>query len=166
MAGYGDDEDFGNWLDENGYDLDSNPTPFAVLRQRGSAYVDRTYAPRARGVPTGGFAQERAQPRTGATVNGELIPANVVPRAWVEASYHAALYEAGNPGGLEVVITAAAAIKREKTASLETEYFAGSGDALADAIPLLSAVDGLLAPFLYPAEMPFGLGLWAIGRGC
>lgn len=148
MAGYGDDSGFNSWLSENGYVLPGDaPTP-AILRQRGSVYIDGQYGSQFTGSPTGGFAQERAWPRTGATAYRASIPDDVVPTAVIQASYHAALYEAQNPGGLAVSATGTGNIKREKTDVLETEYFAGSGDALADATPTLSAVEGLLAPFL------------------
>lgn len=166
MAGYGDDSAFTAWLAANGYELpEAAPTP-AILRQRGAAYVDGLYGPRARGVPAGGYAQERAWPRTGATAYGSAIPDDIIPDAWVQASYHAALYEAENPGGLAVVATGAGAIKREKTGPLETEYFEGSGNAATDATPILSAVEGLVAPFVIPDDADGCVGIWSIGRRC
>lgn len=166
MAGYGDDTAFAAWLTANGYTLPvSAPSP-AILRQRGSMYVDGLYGPRARGVPTGGYAQERAWPRTGATAYSVAIPDDAIPSAWVDASYHAGLYEAQNPDGLAVASTGGASIKREKVGPIETEYFEGSGDALAAATPVLSAIEGLLAPFIHPADEPAGLGIWSIGGRC
>lgn len=155
MAGYGDDAAFITWLAGYGYSLPEGAPSVAVLRQRGSAYIDGTYAARFPGTPTGGLAQERAWPRTGAeTTYGESIGAAVTPTAVVEASYVAAYYEAQNPDGLAVTATAAGAIKREKVGSLETEYFEGSGSAVANATPVLSAVEGLLAALLTPTDFP------------
>jgi len=152
MAGYGSDDGFSAWLAANGYSLpEGAPTP-AVLRQRGSAYVDGVYGPRALGSPTDGYAQERAWPRTGATAYGSAIPVDAIPNAWVEASYAAALYEAQNPGGLAVVATPGQAVKREKVGSLEVEYQTVQGGALEAATPMLLTVEGLVAPFLYSTE--------------
>lgn len=162
MAGYGDDNGFAAWLAENGYELpDGAPAP-AVLRQRGSAYVDATYGQRFTGAPTAGFMQPRFWPRTGARAGLEPIPDDLVPPQVIEASYHAALQEARQPGSLTVLSSAAQRAKREKIGPLETEYFEGSGDALADAVPMLSAVEGLLAPFLVQ-PVAVALGIRALG---
>lgn len=166
MAGYGDDAGFDGWLASNGHTLPAGAPSKPVLRQRASDYLDGQYGARFIGVPTGGYAQERAWPRTGATAYGSSIPDDATPAAIERAAYTAALYEAENPGGLVVVTTGAGAIKREKVGPIETEYFEGSGDALAAATPVLSAIEGLLAPFIYPAEEPAGLGIWSIGGRC
>lgn len=152
MAGYGTDEDFDAWAADNGYTVPETPS-VAVLRQRGSAYLDALYSPRPKapgfaGTPTGGFAQERAWPRTGAEAHGEAIPSDLVPVAIEQASYFAAYQEAVSPGSLSVVTTTSGAIKREKVGPIETEYVSGSGNTLLDATPMLSAVEGLVAPFL------------------
>lgn len=153
MAGYGTDTAFEGWLADNGLVLPLGaPTP-AVLRQRGSAYIDGLYEVRLPGSRAGGFAQERAQPRTGATFNGEAIPADVIPLAWEHASYYAAYQEAVSPGSLSVAASTSGAVKREKVDVLEVEYAAGSGNAVADATVRLSAVEGLLAPF-FSAPLP------------
>lgn len=163
MAGYGTDQRFEDWLTENGHaTLDAGSLTPAMLRQRGSAYLDGTYEARLPGYRTGGLEQERAWPRTGATVSRQAIPTDVVPLAWEHASYAAALYEAQNPGGLSVATSQAAVIKREKVDVLEVEYAVGSGNAVADATIRLSLVDGLVAPFLIP-ENTGGFGLWAVG---
>lgn len=147
MAGYGTDEDFTAWAASNGYTVPEDLT-VAVLRQRGSAYIDGLYGPRFIGTPAAGFTQERAWPRTGAEVHGTAIPSDVVPVAIEQASYFAAYQEAISPGSLSVVTTTSGAIKREKVGPIETEYASGSGNALIDATPMLSAVEGLIAPFL------------------
>ncbi|CAN7169527.1 DnaT-like ssDNA-binding protein [Brevundimonas sp. LjRoot202] len=152
MAGYGDDSGFTDWLADNGHTLPDGALSSAVLRQRGSVYVDGLYGARFTGVPTDGVMQERAWPRTGATAYGSDIASDAIPSAVVQASYAAALYEAENPGGLSVAVTAAGAVKREKVGPLETEYFEGTGDVAADATPALSIVQGLLTPFLRQPE--------------
>lgn len=148
MAGYGDDTKFAAWMTSNGYSLPGGDVAVAVLRQRGSSYLDGTYEAKFPGRRTGGLTQERAWPRTGAEAYGSDIPSDLVPLAIEHASYHAALYEAQNPGALAVAVTASAAVKREKIGPIETEYFEGANGALSDATPMLSAVEGLLSPFL------------------
>lgn len=147
MAGYGEDNGFTAWLADNGLALPANPLAVAVLRQRGSSYIDGLYGPKFSGQPTGGLAQERAWPRTGAEAFGQSIPSDLVPNAIIQASYAAAYQEAISPGSLSVAASASGAIKREKVADLEVEYVAGSGDAVADSTLRLSQVEGLLAPF-------------------
>lgn len=147
MAGYGTDQGFTDWLTMNGHvPPETAPEP-AILRQRGSQYIDGLYGSRFSGQPIGGFAQERAWPRVGACAHGQPIPADVIPVAVEQAAYAAALQEAISPGSLSVAASASGAIKREKVDVLEVEYAAGSGDAVVDATVRLSEVEGLLAPF-------------------
>lgn len=151
MAGYGTDDGLADWLSANGYTLPSGLTP-AVLRQRGSDYIDGLYGPRFGGFPAGGYNQERAWPRSGAYFAryGTEIPDDEVPRAVIQASYAAAYYEALNPGGLSAAVSAAGAVKRERVeGAVEVEYFQGSGTAIENATVVLSSVEGLLAPFFY-----------------
>jgi len=147
MAGYGTDEKITAWLAEAGLSLPLNSSTPAILRQRGSQYLDGVYGSRFSGAPTGGFEQERAWPRVGACAHGQAIPSDIVPVAIEHASYHAAYQEAVSPGSLSVAASTSGAVKREKVDSLEVEYVAGSGDAVADALVRISAVEGLLAPF-------------------
>lgn len=152
MAGYGTDQAFEAWLAANGYTLPAGAPAPAVLRQRGSAYIDGMYGARFTGQPTNGLAQERAFPRTGATAYGQAIPTDMVPTAIEAASYFAALHEAENPGSLNAAAKTNGNVKRKRIDVLETEYFEGSGDAVADATVRISAVEGLLAPFFARVE--------------
>lgn len=152
MAGYGTDDGLTAWLAANGYTMPEGAPQPAILRQRGSAYIDGLYGPRFSGYPTGGFEQERAWPRTSAYFASSQIPVDSIPRAINEASYAAAYYEANNPGGLSAAVTAAGAVKREKVDVIEVEYFEGGGSALENATVVLSSVEGLLAPFFSRAE--------------
>lgn len=150
MAGYGDDSGFTAWLAANGYVLsESAPTP-AVLRQRGSTYIDGLYGPRFSGSPVGGFAQERAWPRTDATAYGSTIGSDVIPDAVVQASYHAAYAEATSPGSLSASGSEASRVKREKVeGAVEVEYQATVGAfSAASLTPIFTLIEGLLAPFL------------------
>ncbi|TWG90325.1 hypothetical protein L598_000700000820 [Mesorhizobium sp. J18] len=150
MAGYGDDAGFETWLTENGYTLpDDAPSP-AVLRQRGSAYIDATYGPRFVGTPTDP-EQEREWPRTGAYIFGSALASDMVPDRVVKASYRAAYIAATNPAALSVVIDPARRVKRQKVDTIEREFFDG-GEATGGAVTasLSSDIEGLLAPLLMP----------------
>jgi hypothetical protein len=158
MAGYGDDSGLTTWAQANGYTLPVSPAA-EVLRERGSAYIDALYGARFSGTPAGGFAQERAWPRTGAHAYGQAIGDTVVPDAVIKASYAAAWQEASAPGSLSVVGSAATAVKREKVeGAVEVEYQANSGAWTAAGLsPILTAVEGLLAPFLRSADAGIGI---------
>lgn len=155
MAGYGDDEAFAAWLDEQGFALpDGAPSP-AALRQRGSAYIDGRCFP---GVPTGGLTQERAWPRTGAEAYGQTIPSDTIPLAIEHASYAAGYFEAANGGSLTSRSSIDAGVKRKRTrvegaVDTETEYFS-SGDVAADAAISIPMVEALLKPFLGDPSFP------------
>jgi hypothetical protein len=148
MAGYGDDAGFTTWMADNGLSVSTGDVTVAALRQRGSAYIDGLYGPKFSGLPVSGFTQERAWPRTGACAFGQPIPDSVIPIAVIQASYYAAYQEAVMPGSLAVAAANSGALKRKKIDTIEKEYFEGSGDAVADNTIRLSAVEGLLAPFL------------------
>lgn len=149
MAGYGTDVGFQTWLDANGYTLPDNPPSIEVLRERGSNYIDGTYGARFSGVPTDGFAQERAWPRTGACAYGQSIGDDVTPDAVVKASYVAALADAKAPGSLSVTYTPGTTKVLTKVDKIEWDVIGDASEPGA-MIPVLSAVEGLLAPFLMP----------------
>lgn len=148
MAGYGTDEQFQQWLTDNGYSLASDAPAPAVLRQRGSQYIDAVYSDRFIGRVVS-FDQERAWPRAGASLRGTVIPDNVVPQAVIYASFEAAYQEARNQGGLNVVGSASGAVVRKKVGELEVQYSGAQSDGTASFLtPLISTVDGMLAPYL------------------
>lgn len=92
MAGYGTNEAAQAYWMDAGYVLPegADAADIAAARQRGSLAIDR-YEPKFSGRRTGGYAQERAWPRTGATTYyGEAIPSNEIPVAIINASYEAA----------------------------------------------------------------------------
>lgn len=139
----GSDIGFQDWMALRGHTLPAGaPTP-AVLRQRATDYIDAVYGPRLIGDQT-------------------LDP---LLTALETGTYVAAWHEANNPGSLSVSASQAGAVKREKVDVIDTEYFEGSGDALADGTIRLSLVEGILAPYLrsLTATGPF---LWAIGSTC
>lgn len=163
MAGYGSDETYLSFLSSNGYAAPTAVLTVAQLRQRGSDYIDGLYGAQFPGAPVDTFDQERAWGRTGATAYGRVIPEGAIPNNIVLASYHAARHEDLNPGSLNVSATQAGAIKKKKIDVIEKEFFEGSGNAAADATVRLSAVEGLLAPFLMVEQTGLTLGLWAVG---
>jgi len=157
MAGYGDDTTFQAWLDANGYTLpDGSPTP-AVLRQRGSVYIDGTYGARFPGSPTDGASQEREWPRTGAVDRyGNALDPNTVPQRVIDASYIAAYQEAVEPGSLSASGSSAARVKRERVeGAVEVEYqsTATGNDLVADLTPILTSIEGILSPLLVTARL-------------
>ncbi|MBB4798009.1 hypothetical protein HNP32_001733 [Brevundimonas bullata] len=160
---YGSDSGFTAWLALNGLTLPAGAPVAAILRQRGSQYLDGVYSSRFWGAPTLGIAQERAWPRAGAKAYGQDIPDDIIPVAVENASYAAAYQEAIKPGSLSVSATATGAVKRKKIGPIEKEFFEGSGDVIADGTLKLSAVEGLLAPYLKPEGTLASLGLWAVG---
>lgn len=155
MAGYGTDQDFEAWMAANGFSVPAGAPTSAALRQRGSAYVDGRCFP---GVPTGGLAQERAWPRTGAEAYGQTIAADVIPLAIEHAAYAAGYFDAANDGALTSRSSIDAGVKRkfervEGVVQEETEYFS-SGDAAADAAITIPMVEALLKPFLGDPTFP------------
>lgn len=171
MAGYGDDAGFTAWLAGEGYTLPAGSPTAAVLRQRGSRYIDATYGARFSGRPAGGIAQERAWPRIGAVAGPAIaygsqvtpIPEDVVPIAVIEASYHAAWQEATSPGSLlGSVVSGSGLVKREKVdGAVEVEYAVSEATDLASASRvIIPTVEGLLSPLLIP-DVPL-LGILAI----
>lgn len=157
MAGYGSNEAFRAYAADAGYIIPdgTSDADIAAARQRGSIVIDR-YEKKFSGARTGGFNQERAWPRTGATTYyGEPIPSEVIPAAIVNASYEAAFLELTNPGSLLPVITPGGGVKREKIGQLEVEYqdtLSGAtvDDLLQLATPVVSIIEGLLWLFLRP----------------
>ena len=150
MAAYGSDAAFQQWLDEKGYTLPAGATSLAILRARGSAYVDG-YEVYWTGQRTGGVMQELAWPRTGATVNCvQVVPSDAIPPAVVNASYRAAWLEGSTPGILAgPVVTSGTRVKRQKVDTIEREFFddgkseVGSGPSFID-----SQIDGMLGAFI------------------
>jgi hypothetical protein len=163
MAGYGDDTAFAAWLTEEGLTLPGGAPAPAVLRQRGSRYIDATYGDRFVGEPTDGIDQDRAWPRSGAVVHGVSIADDVVPNAVIEASFLAAFQEATSPGSLSGgAVSGTALVKRERVeGAVEVEYAVSEKTDLAAASRvILPAVEGILAPFL--AAEATGFGIWSV----
>ncbi|MFQ6184379.1 DnaT-like ssDNA-binding protein [Sinorhizobium meliloti] len=156
MAGYGTNDGFTAYATEAGYVFPDGTTDAqkTAARQRGSLVIDR-YEPKFSGRRTGGYSQERAWPRTGATTYyGEAIPSTETPAAIINASYEAAFLELTNPGSLSPVVNGAEAVKREKIGKIETEYAVSAStdidDLVALSTPVVTTIEALLWPFLVP----------------
>lgn len=154
MAGYGSDIEFAAYLAGLGLTLPVDaPTP-AVLRQIGSNYVDAAYEPRLQcSQRAGGFAQERAWPREGHKVNRQEVPDDLIPQAWVDASYHAAYLQAMTPGWATGGRDPNRVTKREKVDTIEREFFAADEGAAGNAAPGFNVdpmIDGMVSVWLCP----------------
>ena len=158
MAGYGDDTGFAAWLADAGLTLPAGAPLPAVLRQRGSDYLDATYAARLDcSAPTGGFDQERAWPRTGHMVLGMAVGDADIPSAWVRASYRAAWREATTPGWATSSRDPSRMTKREKADVVEREFFEPGETAGASGANIDAMIEGLIGPFLcgdYSSALP------------
>ncbi len=162
MATYGTAGGFDAWLSLNGYSLLSGSLSNEALLNRAAQYVDAVYGSRFLGSMVDPL-QERQWPRERAIVNGKLLPSDVVPPAVINASYQAAYQEGLKPGSLTAIGTSSGAVKRVKVGQIEKEYQTAKDDGTASAItPLISIVDGMLAPFLKDEDL-VGLGIWSVG---
>lgn len=154
MAGYGSDLEFAAYLAGLGLTLPAgSPTP-AILRQIGSDYVDGAYESRLQcSHRAGGFAQERAWPREGHSVNGQTVPIDLIPEVWVQASYRAAYLEAVNAGWATGGRDPNRVTKREKVDTIEREFFAAGDGVSGNAAPGFNVdplIDGMLSVWLCP----------------
>lgn len=159
MAGYGDDAGFAAWLASQGLVLPPDAPAAAALRQRGSDYLDATYGPMLHcSSPTGGLDQERAWPRTGHFINCDELPSDVIPQAWVRASYRAAWLEATNPGWASGSVDPNKRVKRQKVDTIEREYFDSVAAANGGVTGVVGNVDagiaGIVAPYLCAVSGP------------
>lgn len=154
MAGYGDDAGFAAWLADNGLTVPVGAVP-AVLRNRGSDYLDAAYGSRLTcSYPTGGVSQERAFPRTGLP----FVPADAIPSAWVRASYRAAWLIANDPAALSATINPNARVTKEKVDVIEVSYADNGTVEAGRALGVLDAeIDGLVSPYLCKTDYEIGV---------
>lgn len=153
MSSYGSDEGFLEWLSSQGLTLPPDAPSADVLRQLGSAYVDSAYEYRLQcSRRAGGFEQENAWPRVGHRVNGQSVPSDLIPQAWVYASYRAAFLNAQTPGWSTDQVTPGRITKREKVDVIEREFFAadqaGGGADSAPGFPSDAMINGLVLSWL------------------
>lgn len=96
------------------------------------------------GGKTGGWAQEREWPRHG--IAG--LPDSVIPSQIEYATYEAAIREGTNPGSLSPDIDRTQLVKREKVDVLEVTYAVSDDAGTGNLLPVIPAIDSLLAAFL------------------
>jgi len=165
FPGYGDDISFGLWLASMGYTLPSDSPGPAVLRARGSAYLDSLYEEMWSGQRTDGVNQANGWPRTGASLNCTIaIADDVIPLAVVNASYRAAWLEASSPGILfGSAVTPGERVRREKVdGAVEVEYFDDGKSATGAAVSFVDpAIDGALRQFI--CDQSGGAFMWSLG---
>lgn len=151
MAAYGSDSDFLAWLAGQGLTLPEGANT-TVLRNIGSAYVDAAYGARLScSSRTGGWAQELEWPRTGQYVNGQELPSDLIPTAWIYASYRAAYLTAITPGWATTGTDTTRQTRREKVDVIEREFFAANetaGSDVAPGMPSDSIINGMVLPWL------------------
>ena len=151
MAAYGTDDGLTAWLTAQGLALPAGAVP-ATLRAIGSAYVDAAYEARLQcSHRAGGFGQELAWPRAGHRVNGQPVPEDLIPLAWINASYRAAYLQAITPGWATGSTDPNRVTKREKVDVIEREFFAAadaSGGASAAGMASDAIINGMVLPWL------------------
>lgn len=152
MSGYGSDGDFTTWLSGQGLSLPSSGVVAAVLRQVGSDYVDAAYEHRLQcSRRAGGYTQERAWPRVGHMFIGTSLPDDLVPLAWISASYRAAYLESLTPGWATGSSSPNRITKREKVDTIEREFFASAeadGSMSAPGMAADAIINGMVLPWL------------------
>lgn len=151
MAAYGTDDGLRSWLSSQGLSLPAGAAP-ATLREIGSAYVDAAYEAMLQcSHRAGGFEQELAWPRAGHRVNGQPVPEDLIPPAWVNASYRAAWLEANSPGWATGSADPNRITKREKVDVIEREFMTAAdagGAASAAGIAADALINGMVLPWL------------------
>lgn len=149
---YGDDQGFTAYITAHGLTLPATAPDVAVLRALGSNYIDAAYEWRlACSSRAGGFSQELAWPRKGHRVNGQDVPSDLIPQAWINASYRAGYLNAVTPGWSTASVNAARQTKREKVDTIEREFFSAADAAGTDAaagMPSDSIINGMVLPWL------------------
>lgn len=151
MAAYGTNSDMVAWLAAQGLTLPVGAN-VDVLRQIGSNYVDAAYEARLQcSSRTGGFMQELAWPRTAHVVNGQTVPNDLIPPAWIHAAYRAAWLESQTPGWATGSTDPNRVTRREKVDVIEREFFNNKDTNQADSAAGMAAdaiINGMVLPFL------------------
>ena len=119
---------------------------------RASEWIDARYSSRFEGWKTGRRSQVRSWPRSAAyDVEGEPIPSDEIPDEIERATYEAALRELITPGSLSPDVTPGQRVRSTSEAvgplKEATEYVV-AGDAIDAQRPVLTIVEGILAPLI------------------
>ncbi|WP_127524589.1 DnaT-like ssDNA-binding protein [Mesorhizobium sp. Z1-4] len=150
MAGYGSDAAYEAWLTEQGYTVPETAPSSTIQRQRASVYIDATYEARFPGERTSA-SQERAWPRSGATLFGSDLATSAIPQQVIDASYMAAYLSANSLLVLSVSTDPNQRVKRQKVDTIEREFFEpGGGSFAAPYARTNSLIDGMLYPLIGP----------------
>lgn len=161
---YGNDEGFADWLASMGHELPATAPTSAVLRARGSAYLDGAYEGLWTGQRVDGVLQADGWPRAGAKIGcTTAIADDVIPLAIVSASYRAAWLEASVPGALSPAPSVGPRVKRQKIDVIEREFFDDGGSAAGATSGFVDPqIDGAMRAFIC-TETGSGLFLMSIG---
>ncbi len=136
---------------------------------RGSDYVDQRYRVTLGsgrvvsafcGSKSGGYTQEREWPRDGAKYYGDPIPGGAIPVEVINAAFEAALRESQEPGSLRPDYVATERVTEETVGPVTIKYASGSsGMGTTPSQPVVSVIDGLLAPLICPTAKYSGIGI-------
>lgn len=157
---YGNDDEFTAWLTSQGLALPTGAPLPAVLRQIGSSYVDAAYGHKLTcSSKAGGVTQEMAWPRKGHVLNGEVVPDDYIPTAWVQAAYRAGYLSAVTPGWATDSVNPNRITVKERVDVIERE-FAKASDLIgtADVAAGMNAdgvINGMLQPWLCSGSRRF-----------
>lgn len=145
MTPYGTEAGFTEYAAAMGYTVPAGDVLPAIVR--GSVYVDGVYGHRFTGVQAD-MMNDRAWPRIGATIYGSTLANDVIPNRVVHAAYEAALAELRVPGSLSRTVDPSRMVKRQKVDTIEREFFEPGADLVKGSTPVLTVIEGLLAPLL------------------
>lgn len=152
MAAYGSDSDFQAWLTAQGLTLPAGAN-LTALRTIGSAYIDGAYEHRLScSSRAGGFQQLLAWPRASHYLNGQELPHDFIPPAWVNAAYRAAYLEGSSPGWATGSVNPNRVTKSEQVDVIRREFFGanelvGTAD-VAAGMPADGMINGMVQPWL------------------
>lgn len=121
--------------------------------RRATSWLDGAYRDRFLGQPASS-QQALEWPRTGVMFRGQELPGDSIPRQVVDALCEAAIREMAEPNSLAPDVTRAEklASQRVKAGPVETEERYAEMKSVADALPVVVAVDRILAPLLRPVH--------------
>jgi len=142
---YGTEAGFETYLEERGYiQPDGDVEPALV---RASTWLDATYGMQYSGYKTDGRSQLRAWPRTNATDSENIsIETDDIPIEVEHATYEAARQELTTPGSLQPIVNPSKTIKKVSIEGAVSVEYANTDNY--DQVPLLTIIEGLLAPLL------------------
>lgn len=143
-------DDFKAYSERIGHDVDGkDATQIEQALRRGTAWIDATYGARFIGEPTD-IGQALEWPRKNAVWRGSTLPDDIIPRQVKNAACESAWRELTLPGSLSPDFIGTERVIREKVGDLEQQYADVTGG-VADAMPVVPVVDGLLSGLLAPA---------------